>query len=1210
MDKRILLLIVFTLFLISCQREQAMTGVPDIRATVESKPETRTSLSVDESGAGTIYWSPSDKIDVFFGTTKACYTSQNTSDAISALFKTNDSVSGTEVSSTNIWGLYPSDSNSSCDGSSVTTTLPAVQYGVPNTFDDDLFLAVAHSGTTDLQFCNVCGGIKFNLAFDDIKKITFRGNNNENLAGTVSVSFEDNLPQATIVSGVKEITLTPKTGTTFTKGADYYFTLLPGTLSAGFTITFTASDGTAGKLDYTDKPVTIKRSVFGRKGNMDVYATFDDDRRANNVIYYTSTDGQVVAPYSSNVFGAKIVSNDYVGGRGVLTFDGDVTRIGAQAFYNCSRLKTIELPPSVSSVQANAFNNCTGLDSVTIYAVTPPALGSNAFGQTNDCPIYVVKESLDAYRTGWSEYAGRIYAIGVLYEAVDLGLSVKWATFNVGATKPEEYGDYFAWGETKPKSDYSWSTYKWGDASSGKLTKYNTRGVFGTVDHKTILDIEDDAAHVNWGANWRMPTHAEQQELVDYCYWSWTSNYNGTGVAGMIVRSSKAGYTDKSIFLPASGLGDGANFYNVGSYGYYWSSSLNLGYPSGAWSAFFNSGDYYYSGFLRYYGQFVRPVYGEYIPVKSVSLDSSSLTLHPEDTEELMATAVHENATEKRVHWESSDVTVATVDDNGRVTAVAIGAATITAYGSSGVCASCEVTVQKESVEPEYVDLGLSVKWATFNVGATSPEEYGDYFAWGETEPYYESGYAHSNNPMWKPGKENGYSWAIYKWCNGDYNKLTKYCTPTIWDSTDQCYYWDSANPVDNKTILDPEDDAAHVNWGGSWRMPTSEEQKELLDNCIWTWTTNYNGTGIAGRIVTSNIPGYTDKSIFLPAAGNRYDTSLGLVGSAARYWSASLSTSSPRSAWFVHFSSDYDNNGNGGYRFRGFPIRPVYGEFIPVESISVDKTSLKLQLGATLQLTATINPSNATARDVHWASSNPATAIVDANGLLTALAIGFTTITAYGSSGVSASCMVSVKEITDFNGYEYVDLGLLSGLKWATMNVGATKPEEYGDYFAWGETEPKTDYSWSTYKWCNGSSNTQTKYNTNSSYGTVDNKTVLDPEDDAAHVNWGGSWRMPTAEECDELINNCTWTWTTQNGVNGRLVTGPNGKSIFLPAAGYRYGYGMNRYGAGSSGFCWSSSLSTGSLSDAYDVSFGSDGVDGASYYRYYGFSVRAVTE
>ena len=114
---------------------------------------------------------------------------------------------------------------------------------------------------------------------------------------------------------------------------------------------------------------------------------------------------------------------------------------------------------------------------------------------------------------------------------------------------------------------------------------------------------------------------------------------------------------------------------------------------------------------------------------------------------------------------------------------------------------------------------------------------------------------------------------------------------------------------------------------------------------------------------------------------------------------------------------------------------------------------------------------------------------------------------------------------VTPPDEHEWVDLGLPSGTLWATCNVGADNPEDYGDYFAWGETEPKVIYNWSTYKWCNGSVNTMTKYCTDSGYGTVDNKTELDPADDAATVNWGTSWRMPTLEQLDELLTKCTWT-------------------------------------------------------------------------------------
>ena len=195
---------------------------------------------------------------------------------------------------------------------------------------------------------------------------------------------------------------------------------------------------------------------------------------------------------------------------------------------------------------------------------------------------------------------------------------------------------------------------------------------------------------------------------------------------------------------------------------------------------------------------------------------------------------------------------------------------------------------------------------------------------------------------------------------------------------------------------------------------------------------------------------------------------------------------------------------------------------------------------------------------------------------------------------------------IFDANGHEYVDLGL--SVKWATCNVGATTPEEYGGYYAWGETEEKDDYGWSTYKWCNGSYDTMTKYCTNSSFGTVDNKTVLDPEDDVAHVKWGGSWRMPTRAEQDELLDNCIWTRTTQNGVNGYKVTSKtNGNSIFLPAAGERVGTFLNS--SGSSGFYWSSSLRDGGSSYACNLLFLNGDYDWKDYcLRYDGSTVRPV--
>ena len=206
------------------------------------------------------------------------------------------------------------------------------------------------------------------------------------------------------------------------------------------------------------------------------------------------------------------------------------------------------------------------------------------------------------------------------------------------------------------------------------------------------------------------------------------------------------------------------------------------------------------------------------------------------------------------------------------------------------------------------------------------------------------------------------------------------------------------------------------------------------------------------------------------------------------------------------------------------------------------------------------------------------------------------------------------VKEVSfvESDEHEYVDLGLPSGTKWATCNVGANSPEEYGDYFAWGETKPKSTYDWSTYKWCNGSSKTMTKYCTRSDYGYngfTDNLTELQPEDDAATANWGSGWQMPSLAQIQELKNSSYTTseWTQLNGVYGRKVTSKsNGNSIFLPAAGYRW-YGELEF-AGSRGEYWSSSLIPDEVSRACYLYFNSDGWDWNIYYRSHGQSVRAV--
>ena len=203
-------------------------------------------------------------------------------------------------------------------------------------------------------------------------------------------------------------------------------------------------------------------------------------------------------------------------------------------------------------------------------------------------------------------------------------------------------------------------------------------------------------------------------------------------------------------------------------------------------------------------------------------------------------------------------------------------------------------------------------------------------------------------------------------------------------------------------------------------------------------------------------------------------------------------------------------------------------------------------------------------------------------------------------------------------NGHAYVDLGLPSGIMWATCNVGTDIPTGYGNYYAWGETEPKDYYDWTTYRWSNGTYSNPlfSRYCNDANYGIdgfVDNLNTLLSSDDAATVNWGVGWRMPTYAEIEELMNNCTAVWVTEHGVTGRIFTGPNGNSIFLPAAGRHLQELFIHYG--SEGYYWSSTLNPEySPQPAWLLNFNAYDYGGNyflnEYPRYNGFSVRPVCE
>ena len=240
---------------------------------------------------------------------------------------------------------------------------------------------------------------------------------------------------------------------------------------------------------------------------------------------------------------------------------------------------------------------------------------------------------------------------------------------------------------------------------------------------------------------------------------------------------------------------------------------------------------------------------------------------------------------------------------------------------------------------------------------------------------------------------------------------------------------------------------------------------------------------------------------------------------------------------------------------------------YVPVSSVSLENDNITMGLNDTRTLKAAVLPKEATNKDIIWFSSNPSVATVSEKGVVTALSLGSADITA-ASGGKTAVCRVKVEVCS------IVDMGL--SVKWADRNLGALSLLSKGDHYAWGETEPKTSYTWENYKWYDSDQKILTKYNNRPNAGIVDNILRLEPSDDAAHVKLGGKWRMPTKAEFEELMNNCTKEYVTEsNGIKGFWFTSKkNGNKLFLPETSFK---GMTLEGGG--GHYWTSEVHHGSL-------------------------------
>jgi hypothetical protein len=654
--------------------------------------------------------------------------------------------------------------------------------------------------------------------------------------------------------------------------------------------------------------------------------------------------------------------------------------------------------------------------------------------------------------------------------AVDLGLTVKWANMNLGATSETESGWLVGWGDIT------------GQNESKNLKWYPV--LQPTAD---IVGFGNDIIKKYWATDndpWRMPTDEELQELIDNCQWTWDAEKNGFTVSG----------NNNSIFLPAAGSRDGSAVSGQGTGLYYWSGTLSETDNTMAKAMMFSygNGEKPTVGVLkRYMGCALRAVYGE--PKINVSVSSSEAYDIGINSVKVMVQlgGSYTNYTGVRVGLIYGNQQILENDPNRQETPTQTctnGSCEFTlSYLTPDVpywyCAFVEVNGQRiyqtEELsnfattlfpEPEYVDLGLSVKWATFNVGATKPEESGRYIGWGDP-----TGLKESMSPS------------------------------------------DYGNNVNTMNIgFNPNYDTPYHLWGKKWRMPTRAEFEELYSNTTVTFDNNTR----CNVFTAAN-----GNSIAIPYAGLIYGGTLSQT-KWGWYWTAESDGSMP------YYACLYDN------------VSPNTG--------TIDVTN-RLSIRAVYAEATSYHPGTDP-------GTNPGT-----------------------DPGTDPGTNPSVDPIpeTPVAGTP-VDLGL--SVKWANCNVGSTSQNIIGDYLTWGATEMQEQYTNAAYIYGNSTDIGGMKYlgtPNDPEYQAGYSYSIAGTQYDAAHVRWGGTWRMPTQNEILELTNedNCTWTWTSRADTKWGMVYGyevkskKNGNSIFLPAAGrmIQEGSTPSPVKLGDRGYYWS---------------------------------------
>lgn len=974
------ILAAFSLFFLGC--EQLSENNSDIgqSLTVNATYDNGNSKATVVDGGTSVYWEPNDEIKVFCGKASGKLSSMNSEPVTNATF-TGFTTGKVEPSSdSKLYGLYPYREDALFDGGVITTTLPGNQIATKGSFDRNANIAIAESKSTDLKFKNVCGGLRFTLTNTGVKRIEFESNGSEYLAGEISLKFNGVIPSVVDVrKGSKKVTLENEDGSAFEPGEWYYITLLPCTLSNGYTVTI--STDTKSAVLFVEKEQVVKRNTYGMLKDIDAGLSWTEK---------------------------ELQENSFILQEGVKT------------------MSKREVSSYVSCITQNGFNISDDAPASII-----PNVGDVLFFETADASVpYMIGRVKDLVRTKSSGITVITEEVGIddVFQEFSIGeqitmLDVPEITdddgniYECGLASPEIWDEL-----TRPLSDTSSVSTEvdsmsqkpvylptYAAANKTRVPKYlrianhifngnfyfdidlnyPEKITYKNGEFRFVIDVE-----LRGGIRGDIGYHGGAT-IIDLISkkMKWKVGYIGPPIGGIpiFIRPVLQVYFNgnatiggdvqleliHSSFTASNIPGRSKDYSPLPKDSYLTLKSLkadgSLGYKMGIGIENSIINENFLMLGIEVTGGTEGQIIGEFPSKDGMDLDKSLKFAHNGNinVDGYIEARINAFNPEKRLDFpifshkfntvevdllplfKCMSVKLSSISNKVSVSAMANRQSFIRSYeggyciykkgekqpieykpmyisastksstraaSSNGLTFDIEKGGEYEIApyaivnEGEYVygdkilidyaplcpdenhihaiDLGLSVKWACCNVGATRPEEYGGYYAWGETEEksvYNEVTYKYSHGI-----DEDGDGW------------YERYGEDVRYDNI-------------GSDISGTQYDVAHVKWGGSWRMPTLAEFEELYNNCTSEWTTL---NGVNGTKFTSRKNG---NSIFLPVAGCR-DYDFGgfyNVGCVGYYWSSSLYTDSPYRAFGMYFNAGpvytYDY-----YRYVGQSVRPV----------------------------------------------------------------------------------------------------------------------------------------------------------------------------------------------------------------------------------------------------------------------------------------------